>query len=416
MSGTRLPAIAGASAAAVAAPPSADAEHVVLPALTHDKRTNPARPDHTEAQAQAGGMLRNLLGLSEAEQQAIEAQEERQRERDALVAAAQAAEAERLVKLSATNEADKAKSDERMSKREAMLRQIHAKAAAKEEEKIMGERSPDRLDDGAARYGYFSPTDTSPALALTPGAGAGAQPPVQQRADSELSASDASPGGGEDETVAPLSLVAQVAGGPRLPARGALAKRKTMQLAVKKVIRSSGTPGFIMLERLANKAGKDLARKERDFWRLIKKHYAVIKKEQQMENKRSGRMALLKGDLKARALLVDKFKAAVRAVCAAREEQGPQLAKELASAVAAERILKNSPEFRAVQQLQRVARRAQPLAFHPGIGPSMPLAAPLHRGWSAHVVVCRLAKARASADRATIYASDPPFGELHVGC
>ena len=42
----------------------------------------------------------------------------------------------------------------------------------------------------------------------------------------------------------------------------------------------------------------------------------------QAEAKRSGRMALLKGDLKRRAQLLDKLKAAVRAVLAAREEQG----------------------------------------------------------------------------------------------
>lgn len=41
--------------------------------------------------------------------------------REALIAAARASEAGRLVKLSETNEQDKAKADERMSKREAHI-------------------------------------------------------------------------------------------------------------------------------------------------------------------------------------------------------------------------------------------------------------------------------------------------------
>ena len=159
MSEMRLPALLGAAKKPVSQPRGANGDK--MPAIGGAI----ARSDSGEAQAQAaaGGMLRGLLGcLSEAEQKAIEEQEQKQIERyvhflkkhahfvvcpharthscqhrrpnahpctlarararrESLIAAAQALEASRLVKLSETNEQDKAKVDERTSKREAHI-------------------------------------------------------------------------------------------------------------------------------------------------------------------------------------------------------------------------------------------------------------------------------------------------------
>jgi hypothetical protein len=157
MSEMRLPALLGAAKKPVSQPRRANGDK--LPALGGAI----ARSDSGEAQAQAaaGEMLRGLLGcLSEAEQKAIEEQEQKQIERyvhkkhahfvvcpharthscqhrrpnahpwtlarararrESLIAAAQALEASRLVKLSETNKQDKAKVDERTSKREAHI-------------------------------------------------------------------------------------------------------------------------------------------------------------------------------------------------------------------------------------------------------------------------------------------------------
>ena len=174
-----------------------------------------------------------------------------------------------------------------------------------------------------------------------------------------------------------------------------------MKAEARDVIKASAkTPGFIMLERLHKAAGRNLKNQERDLWRLIKKHYALVKKEQHAANKASGRMVLLKGDLKRRAQLSEKLRCAGRAIVAARHEQGPQIFGSVSKAMESRRILEGSPEFRAVKHLQRVCRRTLPLKFHPGLGPSRPLDVPLHRVWAAHVVLCRCAKARAMSDMA----------------
>ena len=157
MSEMRLPALLGAAKKPVSQPSRANGDK--MPAIGGAI----ARSDSGEAQAQAaaGGLLRSLLGcLSEAEQKAIEEQEQKQIERyvhkkhthfvvcpqarthscqhrrpnahpctlaraharrESLIAAAQALEASRLVKLFETNEKDKAKVDERTSKREAHI-------------------------------------------------------------------------------------------------------------------------------------------------------------------------------------------------------------------------------------------------------------------------------------------------------
>ncbi len=408
MSGTKLPALGGAAPLRKALPPSS-ASAACTPVLPHVHGSLPQQPASVGGAApgahEGGAMLRNLLGLSEAEEKEIAEREQKMQEKEALIAAAHAKEQERLQASAAVD--TKAQERARLSKREAMLQQIQIKTLMAEEEKKLEDRSPDKGPSEEIRYGYVSPGG-SPREARAPSPG----DPSQQYGYSSPLDSPVSPAAGarEDKVAEghgsePELDYAQLAAGMNGAAKGVggtggpkLARKITLQAAGKRVVQSVKTPGFIMLDRLNKQSGKGLKNKQRDLWRLIKKHYAQIKKQRQAEIKASGKLSLLKGDLKKRALLIEKLKSAVLAVLAAREEQGPQIFGSLSKALDAERILRASPEYKAVQCLQRSARRAQPLTFHPGIGPARPVAHTLHVVWGAHVVLCRVAKARSSSD------------------
>jgi hypothetical protein len=406
MSGSTLPALRGATHSGVQAPREMSLPKglpATLPPISGaHAEPRPAVRDASSSANEGGAKLRNLLGLSEAEQKEIADREQQMREKEALIAQAHAREKERLQEKDSRADAMKADAIARQAKRDAILQQLNVQKSVADEEKILEDRSPDKGPGEEVRYGYVSPSDS-------PRQGPSPRDPSQHYGySSPLGSPAESPRPPENDfaraaaaTAGSSMLTGMVRSGESSNKHGSkMTRRITMQAAAKKVVNSVRTPGFIMLDRLHQQAGKGLKNKQRDLWRLIKKHYAMIKKERQAEMKASGKMFLLKGDLKKRAMLTEKLRCAVLAVFAARKEQGPQMFGNLSKALDAERMLQNSPEYKAVQCLQRAVRRAQPLKFHPGVGPSLPLAHALHVVWGAHVVLCRCAKARSTSDLA----------------
>ena len=443
-----LPALAGAAHAGSShdeLPCQESSSATVLPAiggaLTRRLPSHPAgaadrlHQDDRTVQEEAGAKLRDLLGLSKEEKADIEQRERLEREKETLILAAQAQHVTGMVALEAANSERDAERRRRQLKKESLVLQIQDDAMAAAEKKIVHERSPDRLDDPntSQRYGYVSPLASrqgylSPSHQLMPPQeeeehGSDVVQPVSVP---EVVVQAATDGGtveqtevegreNEDTDVVPLlpsfrkNMRSEAPNVKGQEARGgggganALGRRNSLaqfKAAAQKVQQGLRTPGFIMLDRLSKTAGSRVKTREKELWRLMKKHFALIKKQRHAENKASGKMALLKGDLKRRALLSEKLRAAVLAIIAAHEEMGPKVMGELHKAMAAKKTLEASPEFQAVKHLQRVARRAQPLAFHPGLGEARPLGISLPALWAAHIALCRVAKARAASDTA----------------
>ena len=299
---------------------------------------------------EAGAILRNLMGLSEAEQKEIEERERLAQEKEALIAAARAQELQRLQAQENASDVKATEDQARLSKKAALLEQIQEDATASSEKAKLVERSPDHvLLDGQSRYGYVSPPRygyMSPGE--SPSAGAREReygyisPNQSPRMDEALSGVENV--ASDDAFVRSTGdLPQQIAGLQSLG--GKMITR--LQAAARRVVKKTRTPGFLLLEQLAKQSGgRNLKTQERDLWRCIKKHYERLKKERQAANKASGKMALLRGDLKRRAALADKFKCAVQAVRAAREEQGPQFMKEFSNAIEAKKIFESSPELK----------------------------------------------------------------------
>jgi hypothetical protein len=352
---------------------------------------------------QAGAMLRNLLGLSAEEENAAEEIEKKVRAKEELIAAAQALESQRQAQLQSEGTFLRAKDEKKKIKKAELLRKIQEESASRA---ALALEPPLTPDDDTRGYGYQgdSPEKHLSSQSFSPTKGVSTpeaehygyvSPPRSPRGDSEEAGTITRP----EDAQGANSAVATVSVGYRKAlfrdaARKSINSNVTgLQLLANTAVKIHlMTPGFVLLQELTQSMGKKLHTQERDLWRLIKKHYAVIKKERAGKHKAAGKTVMLTGDLKKRAALSEKLKSAVLAVCAARREQGPQVFGQISKAMDARVQLQHSPEFKAVQLLQRCVRRVQPLAFHPGIGPTRPLSVRLHTVWAAHVALSRLAK------------------------
>jgi len=278
-----------------------------------------ARPS-TEAAAEAGGaLLRNLLGVSAEEQKKIDQKDTQRREKEALIAAANATESVRLKAQESAQEGQNVEAKARLSKKAELLEKMQKQKEAFEESQVAAARSPDhKWADSGSKYGYVSPqrdVDQSSGRhrflqeAERDARNGGAQvhfgyvSPADSPSGETSTASSRGTLGWhdapdddsgdvatthrhqpdeEDDYLAPLAQdraddinvdqaaakiapalvfakLATIGGGRGGPAGNKLTRaRPSFQTAATTVLKGAKTPGFIMLERLHKRSGKNL--------------------------------------------------------------------------------------------------------------------------------------------------------------